>query len=148
MSIDPAVEANVRHSFDQQPLMTMIGASISAIGPGTVEISLPHRADLTQQNGFLHAAIVTAILDSACGYAALSTMPASADVLSVEFKVNLLRPAVGERFVARARVKRAGRMLCVTEADCFGIDGGKERLVATMLGTMIRAAEVASSTQV
>lgn len=119
--------------------MQTIGASISAIELGKVEIALAARPDLTQQHGFLHAAVVTAILDTACGYAALTTMPAASDVLSVEFKVNLLSPAAGEYFVARASVKRAGRTLTVTEADCFSIRGEEEKLVATMLGTMIRA---------
>lgn len=139
MSLAREIEANVRGSFGRQALMRTIGASISAIGYGRLEIVLAARPDLTQQHGFLHAAVVTAILDSACGYAALTTMPIASDVLSVEFKVNLLSPAVGDRFVARAAVKRAGRMLTVTEADCFSMRGEEEKLVATMLGTMIRA---------
>lgn len=139
MTLEPAVEANVRESFARQALMKTIGATISAIDVGSLAISLPARPDLTQQNGFLHAAIITAILDSACGYAALTTMPPEADVLSVEFKVNLLAPAVGDSFVARALVKRAGRTLSVTSADCFRIRDGSEKLVATMLGTMMRS---------
>lgn len=139
MILAAEVEANVRASFGRQALMRTIGASICAIGYGRLEIVLTARPDLTQQHGFLHAAVVTAILDSACGYAALTTMPAASDVLSVEFKVNLLSPAVGDRFVARAAVKRAGRMLTVTEADCFSVRREEEKLVATMLGTMIRA---------
>lgn len=139
MALDAAVEENVRTSFERQALMRTIGATLMLVGEGVVEISMASRDDLTQQNGFLHAAVVTALLDSACGYAALSRMPPIADVVSVEFKVNLLAPAVGERFVARARVKRAGRTLTVTDADCFAIrDGGNETLVATMLGTMMQ----------
>ena len=121
--------------------MTAIGASLSSIRHGEVEITLQARPDLTQQHGFLHAAVVTAILDSASGYAALTTMQPPAEVLSVEFKVNLLRPATGEHFIARARVKRAGRTLTVTAADCFSVGEGTEKLVATMLGTMIRSDE-------
>ncbi|HUF17008.1 MAG TPA: PaaI family thioesterase [Thermoanaerobaculia bacterium] len=118
--------------------MQTIGASVSVVEYGKVELSLDPRQGLTQQHGFLHAAVVAAILDSACGYAALTTMPPGSDVLSVEFKVNILAPAAGESFVARASVKRAGRRLTVTEADCFAVRGGEEKLVATMLGTMIR----------
>ena len=136
--IDPSVEERVRTSFERQALMRTIGAKISAIAEGTVEISLSMRPDLTQQHGFLHAAVVTAILDSACGYAALTMMPPGSEVMSVEFKVNLLRPAAGDHFVARAKVKRAGKTLTVTEADCFTFRNGKETIVATMLGTMIR----------
>ena len=137
--IDPAIEERVRSSFERQAFMTAIGASLSSIRRGEVEITLQVRPDLTQQHGFLHAGVVTAILDSACGYAALTTMQPASEVLSVEFKVNLLRPAAGERFVARARVKRAGRLLTVTGADCFSVGEGTEKLVATMLGTMIRS---------
>ena len=118
--------------------MATIGARIVVIGPGSLEIGLEHRADLTQQHGFLHAAIVAAILDSACGYAALTLMPLGSDVLSIEFKVNLLAPAVGETFVARAEVKRSGKTVSVCAADCFAIHDGKEKLVATMLATMMR----------
>ena len=137
-TLDPDVENNVRASFERQGLMRTIGASLSAIRAGAVEISLPMREDLAQQHGLLHAAATTAILDSACGYAALTLMPADCEVMSVEFKVNLLAPAAGERFVARATVKRAGRRLTVTAGDCFAIEGETETLVATMLGTMIR----------
>jgi uncharacterized protein (TIGR00369 family) len=139
MTLDPAIERNVRASFARQGLMTMIGAAIASIRSGSVQIELHARPDLTQQHGFLHAAIVSAILDTACGYAALTMMPADSDVVSVEFKVNFLAPAVGDRFVARARVKRAGRTLSVTEADCFAMQDGGEKLVATMLATMTRA---------
>jgi uncharacterized protein (TIGR00369 family) len=93
---------------------------------------------LTQQNGFVHAGAVTSIMDSACGYAALSVAPEAADVLSVEFKVNLLAPATGESFVARASVKRAGKRLAVCTADAFAIRAGEEKLIATMLATMMK----------
>ena len=94
----------VRASFAQQQFMTTLGATLLSVNPGAIEIAVPFRADLTQQNGFLHAGVITSILDSACGYAALSVAPENFDVLSVEFKVNLLSPAVGERFVARSKV--------------------------------------------
>ena len=136
--LNPSFATDVAASFAQQSIMNLIGARLSLVEPGTVEITLPYRDDLTQQNGYLHAGIVTTIADSACGYAAYSLMPAGASVLSVEFKVNLLRPAQGESFVARAEVIKAGRTLTVVRADVFGIVRGSERaLVATMQGTMI-----------
>ena len=127
----------VRDSFAQQQFMTTLGATLISVIPGTVEIAVPFRADLTQQNNFLHAGVVTSILDSACGYAALSLAPEGANVLSVEFKVNLLSPAVGERFVARSKVKRAGKLLTVVAADAFAVQDGQEKLVATMLATIV-----------
>ena len=129
---------DVAASFAQQPIMNLIGARLSLVEPGVVEITLPYRADLAQQHGYLHAGIVTTIADSACGYAAFTLMPAGSNVLSVEFKVNLLRPAQGVEFVTRAEVIKAGRTLTVVRADVFGIDDkGDKELVATMQGTMI-----------
>jgi len=128
----------VAASFAQQPIMNLIGARLLTVEPGVVEITLPYRADLTQQNGYLHAGVVTTIADSACGYAAMSLMPAEAGVLSVEFKVNLLRPARGQSFLARAEVIKAGRTLTVVRADVFALAEDAERkLVATMQGTMM-----------
>ena len=118
--------------------MAFIGATLARIEPGIVEIALGSREDLNQQHGFLHAGIITTIADSACGYAALTLMPADSEVLSVEFKVNLLRPARGERFLARAEVLKPGRTLTVTRADVFAITGESRTLVAAMQGTMIR----------
>jgi uncharacterized protein (TIGR00369 family) len=135
---NPSFAAEVAGSFARQPIMNLIGASLSLVEAGVVEITLPYRADLVQQQGFLHAGVVTTIADSACGYAAYSLMPAGSEVLSVEFKVNLLRPAAGELFVAPAEVIKAGRTLTVVRADVFGIQGNAEReLVATMQSTMI-----------
>ena len=136
--LNPSFAADIERSFAQQSIMSLIGARLSLVEPGTVEITLPYRADLTQQHGHLHAGVIATIADSACGYAAHSLMPAGSEVLSVEFKVNLLRPALGETFVARAEVIKAGRTLTVVRADVFGIAGNAEReLVATMQGTMI-----------
>ncbi|HEX2835963.1 MAG TPA: PaaI family thioesterase [Thermoanaerobaculia bacterium] len=125
---------DVRESFSKQHFMTLIGASLEHVGEGEVVIALPFRGDLVQQTGTIHAGVIAAIADSACGYAALTKMPAGANVLSVEFKINLLAPAAGTRFVARARVIRAGRTLTTTAADVFA----DETIVATMLATMIR----------
>jgi uncharacterized protein (TIGR00369 family) len=117
--------------------MTTIGAEMTHVTPGAVEIVLPFRADLTQQHGFLHAGIITTIVDSACGYAALSLMPPDTGVLTVEYKVNFLAPAAGERFFARGRVTKPGRTLTVCAGDIFAQQDGHERLIATMLTTMM-----------
>jgi uncharacterized protein (TIGR00369 family) len=137
-SLNPSFEADIKRSFAKQSIMQLIGAELSRIEPGMVDISLPYRAELTQQNGYLHAGIVTTIADSACGYAAFSLMPAGSEVLSVEFKVNLLRPAKGDRFVARAEVIKPGKTLTVVKADVFAVSGKEndDTLVASMLGTM------------
>jgi uncharacterized protein (TIGR00369 family) len=127
-------ERRVRDDFARQAFMTLIGASVVRVAEGEVEIALPFRGDLVQQNGVLHAGVLAAIADSACGYAALSLMPEESNVLSVEFKINLLAPAAGERFIARARVLRPGKTLTVTTADVLA----DAKLVATMLATMIR----------
>ena len=135
---NPAFAEEIKQSFTKQTIMGLIGAELSRVEPGMIEITLPYRADLAQQHGYLHAGIVTTIADSACGYAAYSLMPPNSEVLSVEFKVNLLRPAKGEKFLAVAEVVKAGKTLTVVRADVFGVDGEEQReLVATMLGTMI-----------
>lgn len=130
-------EARVRESFARQKLMATIGARLIKVLPGEVEIELAFREDLTQQHGYLHAGVVTSIVDSACGYAALSLMPEDADVLSVEYKINMLSPARGAAMIARARVLRSGRNLSVCAGDVFALIDGKEKLVATMLATMM-----------
>ncbi len=134
---DSDYESRVRASFARQQAMQLIGARLTLVEPGAVTILLPFREDLTQQNGYLHAGIVTAIADSACGYAAYTLMPAGREVLSVEFKVNLLRPAEGEEFVAEAKVIKAGRTLTVTRCDVYSRVALEARMVATMLATMI-----------
>ena len=135
---NPNFADEVAASFAQQSIMELIGASLTLIEPGIIEITLPYRQDLTQQNGYLHAGIVTTIADSACGYAAFSLMPEGSGVLSVEFKVNLLRPAKGEEFQARAEVIKAGKTLTVVRADVFAMTENERSLVATMQGTMMR----------
>jgi uncharacterized protein (TIGR00369 family) len=117
--------------------MHTMGARLTLVEPGVVEIELPYREDLTQQHGFIHAGVVASVLDSACGYAAYSLMLADAAVLSIEFKVNLLAPAKGEMIKVRAEVKRAGRTVSVCAADAFAIEAGQSKLVATMLATMM-----------
>ena len=134
---DPAFESRVRDSFAKQRMMETIGARLVRVAPGEVEVELPYREDLTQQHGFLHAGVVATVMDSACGYAAFTLMAPDAGVLSIEFKVNLLAPARGERVVARARVVRAGRTVTVTTADAFAVEDGVERHVSTMTATMM-----------
>lgn len=134
---DPGFAERARSSFPRQKLMSTLGARLTHVAPGVCEIELPFREDLTQQHGYLHAGVVTAVVDSACGYAALTLMAPDAGVLSVEFKVNLLAPAAGELLVARARVVRSGRTLTVVSGDAFMKHGSEERHVFTMLATMI-----------
>lgn len=136
---DDAFEQRVRASFARQRVMTTIGATLVSVAPGEVVIELPFREDLTQQHGFLHAAIVTAIVDSACGYAAYTLMPSDAAVLTVEYKVNFLAPAAGHRFLAYGRVTKPGRTLTVTTGDVVAETPAGPRPVATMLATMMTA---------
>lgn len=142
---NPAFADEIRASFAKQTIMDLIGGELTRIEPGLVEITLPYRADLTQQHGYVHAGVVTTIADSACGYAAYTLMPPDSDVLAVEFKVNLLRPAKGEIFVARAEVIKPGRTLTVVRADVVATEGEKHALVATMLGTMMRLPRTSGS---
>ena len=134
---DPHFAARVRASFQQQTVMAAIGASVRSVTPGVVEIELPFRADLCQQDGFLHAGIVTTIVDSACGYAAYTLMPADARVLSVEFKINFLAPAVGESFIARGKVARAGRTVTVCTGEVVAQSQDAQRVIALMQATMM-----------
>ena len=135
--INPSFADEITQSFAKQTIMGLIGAELTRVEPGLIEITLPYRADLAQQHGYLHAGIVTTIADSACGYAAYSLMPPNSEVLSVEFKVNLLRPAKGEMFSAVAEVVKSGKTLTVVRADVVAIHNGRRDLIATMLGTMI-----------
>jgi uncharacterized protein (TIGR00369 family) len=134
---DPLFETRVRESFTRQHFMATIGARLLRVEPGEVDVEVATRDDLVQQHGFLHAGVVASAADSACGYAALSLMPAGAAVLSIEFKTNLLAPATGERIIARGRVIRAGRTVTVCWADVTAYDADSERLVATMVATMM-----------
>lgn len=135
---NPAYIDLIKSSFAKQRVMRLIGAELDRIEPGLVTITLPYREVLSQQDGYLHAGIITTIMDSACGYAAYSLMPTGSEVLSVEFKVNLLRPARAESFVAEGEVLKPGKMLTVVRGNTYGFSGDKQELVATMQGTMIR----------
>ena len=134
---DPDFEARVRASFDKQLFMATLGARLEHIAPGEVRITVSHRPDLTQQHGFLHAGAVTSVVDSACGYAALTLMEPGAAVLSVEFKVNLLAPAAGKEFIAIGKVVRAGRTITVVSGELVSLDDGRETVVAILQGTMM-----------
>jgi len=135
--LDPDVATRVRESFARQRFMATIGASIAHLAPGEVDLELGYDEALTQQDGFLHAGVVAAALDSACGYAAYTLMAPDDGVLTVEFKINLLEPAAGERFVARGRVVRAGRTLTICRGDAYATAGATERHVATVAATMM-----------
>jgi uncharacterized protein (TIGR00369 family) len=128
----------VRESFARQQFMTTIRAELVRVAAGEVDIQLPYDPRLTQQHGFLHAGVVTAAVDSACGYAALTLLEADADVLTVELKVNLLEPAAAQRLLARGRVLRSGRTLTVCRGDAVAVNEKTETIVATLLTTMMR----------
>jgi uncharacterized protein (TIGR00369 family) len=136
--LDSAVVARVRASFARQGAMATLGAELADVAGGRVAVTLPIEPRLSQQDGFLHAGVVVAALDSACGYAALTLMPDDAEVLTVELKVNLLAPANGERLVAEGEVLRAGRTLTVCRGDAHAELGTERVHVATMLATMVR----------
>jgi uncharacterized protein (TIGR00369 family) len=134
---DPDYAQRVRASFGRQGAMATIGAQLVSVAPGTVTIELPWAQGLTQQHGFLHAGIVATALDSACGYAGSSLMPADAGVLTVEYKINLLAPAQGQHFRMTGQVVKPGRTITVSEGRAFAIDNGQERLIATMTATLM-----------
>lgn len=134
---DPGFEARVRDSFARQGAMRTLGAQLASVAPGRVEIALDWAEGLTQQHGFLHAGIVSAALDSACGYAGFSLMPVEAAVLTIEFKINLLAPAKGQRFRMVGQVIKPGRTITVCEGQAFAIDQGREKRIATMGCTLM-----------
>ncbi len=134
---NPDFKARVTQSFSEQMVMQTINASLLAVDAGRVEIELPYQRELTQQNGFIHAGISSTILDSACGYAAFSLMPVEAQVLTIEFKINLLAPASGDRFSAIGKVLKPGRSVFVAEAELYASQDGTDRLVASMVGTLM-----------
>jgi len=134
---DPGFRQRVHDSFERQQVMAHLGAVLTRVDPGEVEIALPYSPELTQQHGYLHAGIVATILDSACGYAAYTLMPADADVLTVEYKINLLAPAAGDTFVARARVLRPGRTLTVCSGEVTVRRADESKVVAAMQATIM-----------
>ena len=131
----------IRESFARQKAMTLLGASLSAVSAGKAEVSLPYRDDLTQQKGFVHGGIIGMIADTACGYAAYSLMPASASLVTVEYKINILAPARGA-LVARGEVVKAGRTLTVARAEVYAEDG---KHIATMQQTLMMLPDTADT---
>jgi len=129
--------ARIRSSFAKQGLMTTLGAALGEISSGRVDVELRPRPEISQQHGFVHAGAISAIADTAAGYAALSVMPADVGVLTTEFKINLVAPAIGERIIARGRVVKAGRTLTLTQSDVFAVNTGQEKLVAVLMATMM-----------
>jgi len=129
--------ARVRASFATQRVMELIGARMTRVEAGEVDLTLPFRADLSQQDGFVHAGVIATIMDSACGYAANSLISPGANMLTVEFKINLVRPAVGDEFVARGRVVKPGRTLSVCNGECVALASGEENVIAIMTATMM-----------
>ncbi|RXG88111.1 PaaI family thioesterase [Bradyrhizobium zhanjiangense] len=134
---NPDYRAAAMAMFAAQPAMHTLGISIVHLAPGEVELAMLHSAAFTQQNGFVHAGIITAGLDNACGVAAFTLMPREADILTVEFKTTLLAPARGARFVFRAEVVKPGRTLTFCEATAFAEHEGKTTLIASMTGTLM-----------
>lgn len=135
---NPKFQSAIQESFDRLTLMRTIGATLESVSPGEVEVVLPFRHDLTQHHGFMAAAVLTAVVDVACGYAAMTLMPPGCSVLTIEYKANFLAPAQGERIIARGRVVQPGRTVTVCAGDVIAVDGEKEKLVATLLATMMR----------
>lgn len=135
---DPDFAQRVRDSFGRQSIMELIGARLTRVEPGEVEIELPFRDDLCQQHGFFHAGVTSTVADSAGGYAGYSLFPADASVLTVEFKINLLAPADGDLLRAVGRVVKPGRSLTVTEAEVLVIKNGQEKVCACMTQTLMR----------
>ena len=136
--VDTEYETRVRSSFARQKAMETIGAQLTSVTPGTIEIEMPYSAALTQQHGFIHAGIISTALDSACGYAAYSLMPPEAAVLTIEFKLNMLAPGKGERFLFRGNVTKPGRTIIVADGQAYAFSAdGEAKLIATMTATMM-----------
>lgn len=132
------VRNRIQESFDRQGLMAHLGARLAHIGPGCVRIALPARAELTQQHGYMHAGATSAIADSAGGYAASTLFPEDTEVLTVEYKINLLAPAAGDQMEAIGTVLKPGRTLVVCQLEVFAIQDGRRKLVASGQQTLIR----------
>ena len=135
--VQPDFEIRIRHSFERQQVMRLLNARLAKVLPGEVHIELPFDPQITQQHGYVHAGIITTILDSACGYAAFSLMPADSSVLSVEFKMNFLYPAEGETFVGVGKVIKSGRTLTVCSGEMQAVNHDNTLVVAIMQSTMI-----------
>ncbi|MBA3012071.1 MAG: PaaI family thioesterase [Proteobacteria bacterium] len=134
---DENYKEKVEKSFDRQQAMKTIGIALEEVVPGRVVLTMPYNQAYTQQHGFVHAGILSTALDSACGYAAFSFMPEESAVLSIEYKVNLLAPAKGEKFIITGQVLKAGKTVTVCQAEAHAVKGKEKKLVAQMTGTMM-----------
>lgn len=135
--LNPDFRARVRQSFAQQAMMATLGVQLEGVDHGAVSFSMRHHEPVTQQHGFVHGGAIAAIMDSVCGYSAFSMMAKEAEVLTVEFKVNFVAPALGEKYIFRGTVLKPGRTLMVTEGKAFAVNDGEEKLVAAMMATMM-----------
>ena len=131
------LQQRISASFSAQGLMATLGAELVRVAPGEVQIAVSPRSELSQQHGYIHAGALTSVLDSACGYAALTVAPAGLDVLTVEFKINFLRPAVADRFVAIGKVTKSGKTLTVCQGEVIGEQGSRRETIAVMQATII-----------
>ena len=136
-AVDPLYGHRVRESFARQGAMKLIDARLTRVEPGMVDVTLAYRPDLSQQHGYLHAGILSTIVDTAGGYAGYTLFPADASVLTVEYKLNLLAPAEGELFVAEGRVVKPGRTLCIVQGEVYASSGDRRTLCALMQQTLI-----------
>ena len=134
---NPDFATRVRESFGRQGFMHLLGAELVDVGPGSVEIQVPYKKQLSQQHGFFHGGLIGTLADNAGGYSAFSLMAATDSVLTVEYKLNIMAPALGEKLIARGQVLRPGRRLSVCQSDIFILKDGVEKLCATMLGTFM-----------
>ena len=132
------IQERIATSFNSQGLMATLGAQLVSVADGEVQIALPFSDRLSQQHGFLHAGAITSIVDSACGYAALTQAPPEAEVVTAEFKINLVRPAIGERFLAIGKVQHSGKLLTVCSGEVRAISGNASKVVAIMQATIVK----------
>ena len=130
-------EKRIKAGFEKQPIMKLLNATLLKIAPGVVSIELPFNKTLTLPHGFIHAGIITTIIDNACGFAAYTLIPANSEVLAVEFKINFISPAVGEKFIANGKVLKSGKIISVCSGEVTAIQNGQEKVVAAMQTTMI-----------
>ncbi|MDX1737624.1 MAG: PaaI family thioesterase [Alphaproteobacteria bacterium] len=130
-------EKRVKESFRRQSFMDTLGVRLGKVEAGYVELELPFNEGLCQQHGFFHGGVISTLVDNSCGFASFTMMPAHATVLTVEFKVNILSPGIGDKLVAKAQVKKAGRKLVISQSDIFAVKDGEEKLCATGIGTMM-----------
>jgi len=132
------MQERIAASFNSQGLMATLGAQLVSVAQGEVHIALPFSAQLSQQHGYVHAGAITSIVDSACGYAALTLAPPGSDVVSVEFKINFVRPAIGEQFLAIGKVQTLGKSLTVCTGEVRALSGGAWKVVAIMQATIVK----------